>query len=159
VALTFLLTTALVLLWLVLSGQWSALLVTFGVLSAALVAWVARRMRITDSEGVPVHLLPGLIIYGAWLVKEIFVANVQVAAIVLSPRLPIHPRIVHFRAHQRTDLGRVLFANSITLTPGTITTGIEGDDLRIHALHPSFLADHDEDRVMDRKVANLEGGA
>ena len=56
--------------------------------------------------------------------KEIFVANVHVAKIILDPKLPISPILVHYRASQKTDLGRAIYANSITLTPGTITTRV-----------------------------------
>lgn len=144
-------------LWLVLSGHYTALLMSFGVVCTGLVVWFAHRMGIIDSEGVFVHLFPGLIGYWVWMVKEIFLSNVQVARIVLSPSLPIRPSLVHYRASQETDLGRVLFANSITLTPGTITTEVDGDDLRIHALEWLFV-DGVEEGEMDARVLKLEGG-
>lgn len=155
-ALIITLGTTLLGLWLVLSGHYTALLVVLGMASTVLVTWVATRMKIADSEGVPIHLFPGVLGYGAWLVKEMFVANVQVARIVLSRSLPISPTVVHFRASQKTDLGRVIYANSITLTPGTITTDVEGDDFRIHALAWTFVDGHEEGE-MDARVVALEG--
>jgi multicomponent Na+:H+ antiporter subunit E len=157
VALIITLGTALLGLWLVLSGHYTALLVALGVVSTILVVWVAIRMEIADTEGIPIHLLPGVVGYWIWLTKEMFMANVQVARIVLSPRLPISPTLVHYRASQKTDLGRVIFGNSITLTPGTVTTGIDGDDLRIHALAWVFV-DGVEEGEMDARVVALEGG-
>lgn len=156
-ALIITLGTALLGLWLVLSGHYTALLVVLGVVSTILVVWVAIRMEIADAEGIPIHLLPGIVGYWIWLTKEMFVANVQVARIVLSPRLRISPTLVHFRASQKTDLGRVVYANSITLTPGTITTGVEDDDFRIHALAWIFVDGHEEGE-MDARVVALEGG-
>lgn len=154
--LTFALGAGLLGLWLVLSGHYEPLMLGFGVGTTLLVTWFAHRMRIVDREGVPVHQFPGVLLYTAWLVKEIFVANLQVARIVLSPRLPISPTLIHFNASQRTDLGRVIYANSITLTPGTITTEVSGDDFRIHALAWLFVDGHEEDE-MDERVAALEG--
>ena len=153
---TLVLAVALLGLWLVLSGHYTVLLMTFGVLCVGLSVWFARRMGLVDKEGVFIHLFPGLVGYWAWMVKEIFISNVQVARIVLSPSLPISPALVHYRASQGTDLGRVLFANSITLTPGTITTEVTGDDLRIHALEWLFV-DGVEEGVMDARVVRLEG--
>ena len=149
---------ALLGMWLVLSGHYTPLLISFGVASSVLATWMAIRMKIADDEGVPVHLFPGVLGYVPWLIKEIFVSNVQVARIILSPELPVSPTLVHYRASQETDLGRVIFANSITLTPGTVTTGVEGDDLRIHALAWLFV-DGVEEGEMDRRVVGLEGGS
>lgn len=154
---TIALAAALLALWLVLSGHYTALLISFGVICTGLVVWFARRMRLVDPEGVFLHLFPGLVGYWIWMVKEIFVSNVRVARIVLSPSLPIRPALVHYRASQETDLGRVLFANSITLTPGTITTEVAGDDFRIHALEWLFV-DGVEEGEMDARVLTLEGG-
>lgn len=153
---TLVLGVALAALWLVLSGHYTPLLLTLGGVCVCLSVWFARRMELIDREGVFIHLFPGLVGYWAWMVKEIFVSNVQVARIVLSPSLPISPSVVHYRASQGTDLGRVLFANSITLTPGTITTEVNGDDLRIHALEWLFV-DGVEEGVMDARVVKLEG--
>jgi multicomponent Na+:H+ antiporter subunit E len=89
--------------------------------------------------------------------KEIFVSNIVVAKIILDPKLPISPRMVTFRGTQTTDLGKVLYANSITLTPGTITTGIEGQDFRIHALTAEDL-ETDEESAMNRHCTWVERG-
>lgn len=157
VGLTVVLGATLLFLWLILSGHYTVLLTTFGVLSVALVVWIASRMKLIDSEGVFIHLFPGLVGYWTWMIKEIFLSNVQVARIVLSPSLPINPSLIHYRASQGTDLGKVLFANSVTLTPGTITTEVKGHDLRIHALAWQFV-DGVEEGVMDDRVLALEGG-
>lgn len=143
--------------WLLLSGHYTPLLLAFGVGSCALVVYLSLRMDVVDHEGVPLHLGGRFWLYVPWLLKEIFVANVKVARIILDPRLPISPIVVHFRASQETDLGRVIYANSITLTPGTITTGIEGADLEIHALTYADVDGREEDE-MDRRVTWVERG-
>lgn len=154
--LTLVLAVALLVLWLVLSGHYTVLLTTFGVTCVCLVVWFSRRMGLIDREGVFIHLFPGLAGYWAWMIKEIFLSNVQAARIILSPSLPISPALIYYRSSQQTDLGRVLFANSVTLTPGTVTTEVEGEDLRIHALAWVFV-DGVEEGVMDARVTRLEG--
>ena len=144
-------------LWVVLSWHFTPLLISFGVLTCTLAVWVAVRMGTLDRESVPVHLLRGAATYLPWLVWEILKSNVRVARIILSPRLRVDPSIVHFRASQRTDLGRFIYANSITLTPGTVTTGIVGDDFEVHAIVQAEI-DGSEENDMNQRVAALEGG-
>jgi multicomponent Na+:H+ antiporter subunit E len=143
--------------WLLLSGHYTPLLLSLGVGSSALVVYLSIRMDVVDREGVPLHLSGRVWLYLPWLMKEIFVANVAVAKIILDPRLPISPRIVTFRGSQQTDLGRAIYANSITLTPGTITTGVEGQDFEIHALTAADLETNEEDE-MDRRCSWVERG-
>ena len=113
-------------------------------------------MGIVDRESVPVHLVWRGALYLPWLVWEVFKSNVRVARIILAPRVRVDPSIVHFRASQKTDLGRFIYANSITLTPGTVTTGIVGDDFEVHAIVQEEI-DGSEENDMNRRVAVLEG--
>ncbi len=142
--------------WLLLSGHYTPLLIGFGVGSCALTVYIAMRMDVADHEGVPIDWVGRFLLYLPWLLKEILVANISVAKVILSPSLPISPIMVVFRSTQKTDLGRVLYANSITLTPGTITTGVEGDRLEIHALTWRDVDGREEDE-MDRRVSIVEG--
>jgi multicomponent Na+:H+ antiporter subunit E len=96
-------------------------------------------------------------IYMPWLMKEILVANLHVAKIILTPSLPISPILVRYRSSQETDLGKVIYANSITLTPGTITTGIYGQELEIHSLTWVDVDGREEDE-MDQRVTWVEQG-
>jgi multicomponent Na+:H+ antiporter subunit E len=114
-------------------------------------------MDVVDHEGLPLQLGGRFWRYAPWLLKEILVANLHVAKIILSPSLPISPIMVHYRSSQKTDLGRALYANSITLTPGTITTGTEGNVFRIHALTWRDVDGREEDD-MDKRICALEAG-
>ncbi len=143
--------------WLALSGHYTPLLLSFGVGSCVLVVYIAHRMDMIDHEGVPFHVVARLFLYLPWLLKEIFVANLEVAKVILDPKLPISPRMVVFHGSQQTDLGRAIYANSITLTPGTITTGVEGQDFQIHALRAADL-ETDEELAMDRRCTRVEQG-
>jgi len=142
--------------WLLLSGHYTPLLIGFGIGSCALTVYIAMRMDVADHEGVPIDWVGRFLLYLPWLLKEILVANISVAKVILSPSLPISPIMVVFRSTQKTDLGRVLYANSITLTPGTITTGVEGDQLEIHALTWQDVDGREEDE-MDLRVSVVEG--
>lgn len=142
--------------WLLLSGHFDPLFIVFGVLTCTVAVWVCARMGVVDRESLPVHLVGRAAGYVPWLAWEVFKSNLRVARIILAPRPRLDPSIVHFRASQRTDLGRFIYANSITLTPGTVTTGVAGDDLEVHAIVQSEI-DGSEENDMNRRVAALEG--
>jgi multicomponent Na+:H+ antiporter subunit E len=152
--------TALILFvfWLLLSGYPKAFLVSAGALCALGVTLFARRMEVIDHEGHPVHLAPRAVAhYWPWLVLEICKSAWAVSRIVLHPRLPISPTLLRVDATQRSDLGRMVFANSITLTPGTISVEVGRGHILVHALTgeaASGLASGE----MDRRVTTLEGG-
>jgi multicomponent Na+:H+ antiporter subunit E len=124
-------------LWLVLSGHPTPLHLAQGVLSAALVAYLNRDLELL---GESVRRGPRFLAYLPWLLKEIVVANVQVVRIVLHPRLPVDPVLVRVGTRLRSDLAVTAFANSITLTPGTVTVDVEGRELVVHALTPQTPA-------------------
>jgi multicomponent Na+:H+ antiporter subunit E len=142
-------------LWLLLSGHFEWLFLGFGVLSVAAAVFLARRMNAIDSEGFPMQMLRFVFLYWPWLAWEIGKSNIAVARLVLNPRLPISPTMIEVKATQRSDVGRVTYANSITLTPGTVTVAIEGDRFLVHALTRDMAADV-ESGGMDRRVTALE---
>ncbi len=145
----------LALLWWTLSGYASPLLLTFGALSVAGTLWIARRMGTVDHESHPVHMSWRLTRYWVHLGREIIVSNVDVARAIVSPRLAIAPRFLRVRTRQPSDLGKVVLANSITLTPGTVTIDLRGDELLVHALTEASgraVAEGDLDRRVPRDV-------
>jgi multicomponent Na+:H+ antiporter subunit E len=141
--------------WLALSGYLTAMLLAIGVASALLCVYAARRMRILDIEGHPIEWAAGFLLYLPWLVGEIARSAWAVARIILDPRLPIAPDMRVVKAGQRTGLGIATFANSITLTPGTITVAVNGAELTVHALVGAGAAEL-EGGEMDRRVRVLE---
>ncbi|HXK53760.1 MAG TPA: Na+/H+ antiporter subunit E [Hyphomicrobiales bacterium] len=142
--------------WLLMSGHYTGMLITLGVVSAAGTVLLAQRMGIADSEGHPIHLLARAVIYWPWLVLEIAKSAWRVTWIVLDPALPISPTLLRVRSSQKTTGGRATYANSITLTPGTISVQLDGDDIIVHALEKAG-ADSLEDGDMDRRVTWFEG--
>ena len=84
-------------------------------------------------------------------------ANVDVARRILTPGRSISPTMLRVRATQRTDLGRVVFANSITLTPGTVSVDVGEDEILVHALSRDG-AEELAGGEMDRRVTRMSGG-
>lgn len=126
---------ALAILWLLWSGVFSPLMIFLGLISCALTVWLVRRLETLDHEAVPLHLGTGVLTYWGWLVKEIVMSSLQVSKIILSPKMNISPTIVRVKAKSRGDVGQVLFANSITLTPGTIAIDIDEQGwLTVHGI-------------------------
>jgi multicomponent Na+:H+ antiporter subunit E len=124
----------LFLFWIVLSGYFTPFLLAAGAVSAVAVVAFARRLEVVDPEGHPVHFAGMALRYWPWLAKEIVKSAWEVTVIILHPRLPISPRLVRVRSTQATAVGRVVFANSITLTPGTVTVEAGRGEFLVHAL-------------------------
>ena len=148
----------LMIVWLLLSGHYNATLVTYGVLSCLGVVALMVHLQILDEEALPTHLGFRALIYLPWLFKQIILSNLAVAKVILSPKLPIHPRILRVAASQKTHVGQVIYANSITLTPGTVTLDVRHGNFLVHAL-TTESAEGLLSGEMDRRVAHLEANA
>lgn len=127
----------LILFWIVLTASLALHELVLGAVSSAFVAAVTVSLlgRALDPYITPVVLLR-LPIFMVRLVWEIIKANIDVAKIILHPRLPIDPRIVEYRTYLPGDLPRTVFSDSITLTPGTVTVDLKDDVLNVHCLCP-----------------------
>lgn len=146
----------LFLTWLLLSGLYTGLLLGLGVLSCLLVVAVCRRMQIVDLEGHPNHLIIGMLRYMPWLLWAIVKANIDVARRIVHPRRPVSPRVIRVAASQKTHLGQVVYANSITLTPGTVAVETGEGTIEVHALTRE-AAEEVRSGDMDGRVTALEG--
>jgi len=151
------LTVALFLFWLALSGHYVPFLIVAGAAASLFCVLAAERMRVVDEEGHPVNLALGTVTYYPWLFWEIAKSAWAVTKVVLRPRLAVTPTMTKVVASQKSGVGVVTYANSITLTPGTITTGIEGNVLTVHALMREGALDL-ESGGMDARVGRFERG-
>ena len=146
------------LLWLLLSGIFEVWLLILGLGSVIIVVAFANRMDVIDREGHPIHISWRALLYWPWLAREIIKANCDVAKVILSPKMPITPKVLRINATQVTELGHVFLANSITLTPGTVTISLENGAMEVHSLTKS--AEHSLlSGEMDRRVHAVEGAA
>ena len=142
-------------LWLAISGHYTTFMITLGVISIFFVILIAHRMDVIDHEAQPLHLTLKLPAYYAWLVKEIVLANLVVVKHIWLGNKSISPVFATITSSQKTEIGKVIYANSITLTPGTVTVNIEGDKFLVHALLRESIDDL-ENGEMDRRVSQLE---
>ena len=137
-----------------MSGHYSILIITLGVISCAFCVYVAKRGNLIDDEGLPIFFIPRLSNYLIWLFKEILKSNLNTAKVIINGK--VEPETFTVKASQVTDVAKVTYANSITLTPGTVTTKMQKDVFEVHALNSDFGND-DRTNEMDKKVTWLEG--
>ncbi len=142
--------------WLLLSGLFTPFLLTAGAGCALVVVLLSRRMKIIDREGHPIQMLAAVLFYWPWLIKEIAKSAWDVTRIIIDPRLPISPTMVRFKPTQKTQGGLATHANSITLTPGTITVEATREEFLVHGLTRAG-AQATIDSEMDRRVSRVEG--
>ena len=141
-------------LWLWMSDHYTLLIIKLGIASVAFVVFMAYRLGSTDNEGLPLHLMARLPRYWLWLIKEIIVSNIQTAKVILSNNPS--PEYFWVTANVETAAGLVTYANSITLTPGTVVVDIKDDTLLVHSLTSSF-GDDVRKGDMHRRVIRVEG--
>jgi multicomponent Na+:H+ antiporter subunit E len=144
--------------WFALSGLTSPYFLVLAVVAVLLALWLSARLGVIGRDASPYHRLPLLLPYVAWLLGQIVKSNIAVIARVVGPRSAIDPAIVSIRTKARTELGKALFANSITLTPGTVTVDVDGDALKVHALVRENATPASFDQ-MDRRAARAADGA
>ena len=141
-------------LWLLMSGHYNVLIVSLGIISCAFCVYVAKRGKLIDDEGLPIFFMPRLLNYLIWLFKEILKSNVITAKVIINGK--VEPETFTVKTSQVTDVAKVTYANSITLTPGTVTTKIQKGVFEVHALNSDFGNDV-RTNEMDKKVTWLEG--
>lgn len=149
--------TCLFLLWLLLSGYFKTNLIVFGILSCALVTYLSIKLKIYSSHHERIKFNLHLPLYIPWLLKEIIKSNLHVARCILTSANSIQPQTICLKPTQKTSTGLAVHANSITLTPGTISVDINDDEILVHAL-TNQTAQGIIDGDIDKRVSKLEGG-
>jgi multicomponent Na+:H+ antiporter subunit E len=142
----------LIIFWLLLSGIFTPMLLILGVISIVLVCYFSVQMKVLEHRGQPIYFRPfHLVRYWCWLIFQIVKSNWDVTQRILSPSLPIKPILKTVPATQKTEIGRIIYANSITLTPGTVAINIaKNGDILVHALHEDSIAELEEGAMADR---------
>jgi len=136
--------------WLLLSGHYVALILGLGALSIFMVTWFAHRMDKVDGESNPLRFGLAFLQYLVWLVWQVVLSNVNLARRIWDPSLPIKPTWQRVDTKVSTPLEKALYANSITLTPGTLTTDVKDDHFMIHCLFPEGIEELKEGEMEDR---------
>ena len=140
-------------MWWFWSGYTYALTIGSGIASCLLVAWLSNRMNLLDNESLHLKQVPGITSYWVWLIIEIIKSNAEVCHRILTGN--IRPAVRALPVTQKTDQGRANYANSITLTPGTLSYELESDVVHVHALDKSSL-DELEKGKMAKQVDKTE---
>ena len=142
--------------WLVLTASVHPLDLTTGVVLSLALGWWAARILWRDAEPPDLSLRQAVrfCFYLVWLVKEIVVAAVGVAEKVLDPSLPVGPCVIVYRSSLESSVSRIAFANSITLTPGTLTLDVDGGVYTVHCLSPGF-AEGIESGDMEERIKRV----
>lgn len=161
---TLCLFAVLTFIWLTNSGHYTPLILTFGLISILFVIWIARRMKVVDGESLPIQLWSTLPGYYLWLLRKIVASNLEVVACVWSGLLPgkiatstsISPCSERIPTALRTDLGKALYANSITLTPGTVAVDIDSHSVLVHALTRAGLEELKQGEMEKHVIALTE---
>ena len=146
----------LFILWMGLSGHTEPLMLFLGAGSTLLILYFAHRMDLVDRDSHPIHLTPRLLRFGVYLMGEIILANWDVVRRILTPGKTISPRMIQLPMPQRSDIGRVIYANSITLTPGTVSVHLGAETVTVHALSKA-TAEALEDGKMAGEVPDEVG--
>ena len=141
--------------WLLNSGHYTLLMLSLGFASILLILVIAHKMDVVDQESQPLHLTSSIFGYYLWLVKEIIQANITVVKHIWLGKKSISPTLKKIKISQQTDMGKVIYANSITLTPGTVAIDLVDDEIIVHALLLKDIKSL-ETGEMDRRVTMLE---
>ena len=144
--------------WILLSGNFDAFHLTLGVISTLVVTFWTGDMLVIDSKlpiGARLALLWRFTLYTLWLLWQIVIANFHVVYVALHPKMDdiLEPQMVEFKTKLKTDLAKFVLANSITLTPGTVTVRIEDGVFLIHALTDHTAAGVPGD--MERRIQQI----
>lgn len=156
-AYAFGLLVALAAFWFALSGETSPFFLGLSAVAVLAALWLSARLKLIDREASPYHRAPQLLVYLAWLIGQIVKANIAVISRVLGPKHAIDPAMVEVETSAHSRLGTALFANSITLTPGTVTVDVDKRKLKVHALVREN-ASVESFAPMDRKAARAADG-
>ena len=152
----FFILTFLVILWLLMSGLYKTLILAFGLGSVLLVMFFMKRMSEKDGYEVEINLkITETLKYLFWLIVEVAKCNVAVVKLLLARKVRIAQEFVEIPVSTKSDLAQVIFANSITLTPGTVTVETEDNNLLVHVLN---LDNNTESELgnMGQRVSSLE---
>ena len=143
------------LLWIIFNGRITTEIVLLGLLLAGAVTWFDEKYIGHNNLNVSLKRLPALIDYLFTLIIEIIKANIIMIKITLAPKLEFEPCIIYFKTDLKEQFTKVLLANSITLTPGTITASLEGDTYCVHCLDKS-MAEGSNNSIYVKKLRKIE---
>ena len=149
-------TILLAVFWLLLSGFIQPLLLSFGVISVAIVLLVIKRMDVIDEQPRTIGSPLAALIYIPWLIYQIFLSSIQVTRLIWTGKTEVSPSIAKLPVSSVPENKKVLYANSITLTPGTLSVDLDEEEVTVHALESSSIDELKQGGMSD-KIAKTWG--
>jgi len=145
----------LVVSWLLWSGHFDPLMLVFGFASCAFVYYLLLRLEAVNNDSSTLRLLAKIPLYLPWLFWQVLLSNLAVAKTLWSPNMRLKPAVQQVKATQKSNLGLVVYANSVTLTPGTLSVDAQQGSVLVHALNADDF-DGEGFKDMDERVSALE---
>ena len=146
----------LFMLWLGLSGQLSILMLSLGLASTLIVVYISHRMDTFDHEEYPAHLTILLLRFWLFLAREVIIANIDVLKRIFKPGKNISPQLFELPHTHKTVLSRVIYANAITMTPGTVSVNLNKETITVHSLSMEAATDLRSGRLADAVPEDYE---
>jgi multicomponent Na+:H+ antiporter subunit E len=145
----------LAIFWLVLSGHYSFLFMALGAASLAIVCWIQVRADAADPDYLPARMAAALPWYSLWLGKEVLLSSVAVLRRIWSPRLTVRPAMGFTPTPGISVLSQVIYANSITLTPGTLSLTVDDEGIEVHGLMAADIEQLEAESML-RRIRQLD---
>ena len=146
----------LFLLWLSLSGQFNISMLSFGFFSTLLILFISNRMDSFDKERYPMHLTTLLLRFWFFLIREVIIANIDVLKRIFKPGKNISPQLFELPCTHKSVLSRVIYANAITMTPGTVSVSLNKDTITVHSLSEEATTDLCSGRIANAVPEDYE---
>lgn len=143
-------------LWLGLSGQINALMISLGLASTVAIVAITHRMDTIDKETYPAHMNLLLLRFWLFLAREVIFANIDVVKRIFKPGKNISPQLFELPLTLKTDLSRVIYANAITMTPGTVSANLDKKTITIHTLSIESAQDLSNGRMANAVPEDYE---
>ena len=138
---SFSLGVILLALWLGMSGKFTVFMLCLGLASILAVLYIAHRMDVIDQEKYPAHINVPLLRFWLYLSREVVIANIDVVRRIFTPGKSISPQMFELPQTLKTDLSCVIYANAITLTPGTVSVNLNKESITVHSLSKEAMKD------------------
>ena len=145
----------LFILWLLLSGHIDPLLLSLGAISCLGITWLSLKLAVINPKADTLRLTLKLPKFLPWFFIEVVKSNLDVSWRILHPKLPISPIVSSIPVSEHNEVGKVVYANCITLTPGTYSLDISTDFIKVHSLS-KHAAEELEKGLMGKRILALE---
>ncbi len=148
----------LFILWLLLSGHYDSLLLSLGITSCIFITWLSLKLTLFKEDYSTFKFSLNLPRFLPWFFIQVIKSNIDVSWRILHPKLPVDPVITSISVTEHNDIGRAVYANCITLTPGTYTLEMDKEHIEVHSLN-SNSGEELQKGAISKRILALEGNS